>query len=119
MPLATSAPGRVEIDFSVYNPFDLAFMKDPYPVLDRMVSEYPVAFHKDINAWMVSPHDLAAFVLRSPKFSTRMEDWNNYRPSRLGQDTLYDQVHKLAMNNVGPEEHMRLRRLTAPAFSRR
>jgi len=77
------------------------------------------AFHKDIGAWMVSPHDLAAFVLRSPKFSTRMEDWSNYRPSRLGQDTLYDQVRKLTMVNAVPDEHMRIRRLTAPAFSRR
>jgi cytochrome P450 len=119
MPLATTAPGRVEIDFSVYNPFDMAFMTNPNPVLDRMVNEYPVAFHRDIGAWMVSPHDLASFVLRSPKFSTRMQDWNNYRPSRLGEDTLYDQVHKKGFNAVGPEEHMRLRRLTAPAFSRR
>jgi cytochrome P450 len=115
----TTAPGRVEIDFAVYNPFDMAFMTDPIPVLERLLNEYPVAFHKDIGAWMVSPHDLAAFVLRSPKFSTKMTDWNNYRPSRLGADTLYDQVHKLSMTNVGPEEHMRLRRLTAPAFSRR
>jgi len=119
MALTTTAPGRVEIDFSVYNPFDVAFMNDPIPVLDRMLSQYPVAFHKNIGAWMVSPHELAAFVLRSPKFSTRMTDWNNYKPSRLGQDTLYDQVHRLSMTNVGAEEHMRLRRLTAPAFSRR
>jgi cytochrome P450 len=119
MARTATAPGRVEIDFSVYNPFDMAFMTDPFPVLDRMLSEYPVAFHRDIGAWMVSPHELAAFVLRSPKFSTRMEDWNNYQPSRLGQDTLYDQVHQRAMNNVGPAAHMRLRRLTAPAFSRR
>jgi cytochrome P450 len=119
MTLTTTAPGRVEIDFSVYNPFDIAFMTNPVPVLERLLNDYPVAFHKDIGAWMVSPHDLAAFVLRSPKFSTKMTDWNNYRPSRLGADTLYDQVHRLSMTNVGPEEHMRLRRLTAPAFSRR
>jgi cytochrome P450 len=119
MAVTTTAPGRVEIDFSVYNPFDVAFMNDPIPVLDRMLSHYPVAFHKNIGAWMVSPHDLAAFVLRSPKFSTRMQDWNNYQPSRLGQDTLYDRVHRRSMTNVGTEEHMRFRRLTAPAFSRR
>jgi cytochrome P450 len=119
MSAATTAPGRVEIDFSVYNPFDMALMKDPFPVLDRMLTEYPVAFHKDIGAWMVSPHDLAAFVLRSPRFSTRMEDWKDYQPTRIGRETLYDKVHELSMSNVGPEQHMRLRRLTGPAFSRR
>jgi cytochrome P450 len=119
MTIATSAPGRVEIDFTVYNPFDMAFMKDPFPVLDRMLSEFPVAFHKDIGTWMVSTHELAAYVLRSPRFSTRMEDWKDYKPTRGGQDTLYDRVHELSMSSVRPVQHMRLRRLTAPAFSRR
>jgi cytochrome P450 len=115
----TSAPGRVEIDFSVYNPFDMAFMKDPYPVLDRMLTEYPVAFHKDVKAWMVSPHDLASFVLRSPKFSTRRADWNDYKPPPVGEKNLYHRVQEQSMGTVAPEQHLRLRRLTAPAFSRR
>ena len=119
MTLATTAPGRVEIDFSVYNPFDSGFMTDPYPVLDRMVSLYPVAYHKDVKAWMVSPHDLASFVLRSPLFSTKMADWNDYQPSTAGLGTLFGDMRERSMGNVGPEEHMRLRRLTAPAFSRR
>jgi cytochrome P450 len=119
MTLETAAPGRAEIDFSVYNPFDMAFMKDPFPVLDRMVSEYPVAYHKDVKAWMVSPHDLAAHVLRSPEFSTRMADWKDYAPAPRGQDALYYQMQALSMGQVGPGQHMRLRRLTAPAFSRR
>jgi cytochrome P450 len=119
MTAVTSAPGRVEIDFSVYNPFSMELMKDPFPVLDRMLSEFPVAWHRDIGAWMVSPHDLALHVLRSPEFSTRMTDWNNYQPSTAGEGTLYAKVHALSMSNVGPEQHMRLRRLTAPAFSRR
>jgi cytochrome P450 len=118
MTLDTVAPGRVEIDFSVYDPYDIAFMKDPFPVLDRMLTEYPVAYHKDVSAWMVSPHELAAHVLRSQQFSTRMKDWKDYRPAP-GGETLYDQVRSLSMGDAGPGQHMRLRRLTAPAFSRR
>ena len=119
MTIATTAPGRVEIDFSVYNPFDPAFMTDPFPVLDRMLTQYPVAFHRDIGAWMVSPHELAAFVLRSPRFSTRMADWKDYKPALVGEENLYHATHDLSMTSVGPEQHLRLRRLTAPAFSRR
>lgn len=120
MPLTATAPGRVEIDYSVYNPYDMAFMKEPFPVLERMLNEFPVAFHRDVNAWFVSPHDLAAEVLRSPRFSTRWADWKDAPPPRSADEwTLYDKVLSISMINAGPERHMRLRRLTAPAFSRR
>jgi cytochrome P450 len=120
MSLTTTARGRVEIDFSIYNPYDMAFMKEPFPVLERMLNEFPVAFHKDLNAWFVSPHDLAAEVLRSPRFSTRWAYWKDAPPPRPDDEwTLFEKVRTIAMNNVGPEQHMRLRRLTAPAFSRR
>jgi cytochrome P450 len=119
MTLATSAPGRVEIDFSVYNPYDPSFMTDPWPVLDRMRTQYPVAFHKDLNAWMVSPHDLILQVLRSPRYSTKIDDWKDYQPSTAGEGTLFAQVREYSLSVVSPQEHMRLRQLTGPAFSRR
>jgi cytochrome P450 len=120
MPSATTVPGRAEIDYSIYDPFDMAFMKEPFPVLERMLSDFPVVFHKDINAWFVAPHDLAAEVLRSPRFSTRWEDWKDAPPPRPQDEwTLFDRVMSIAMTNVSPQQHMRLRRLTAPAFSRR
>jgi cytochrome P450 len=119
MTVATSAPGRAEIDFSVYNPFDPGFMTDPYPVLDRLLTQYPLAYHKDINAWMVSPHDLALQVLRSPRFSTKMDDWNDYEPSTAGEGTLFAKVREYSLSAVSPQAHQRLRQLTAPAFSRR
>jgi cytochrome P450 len=71
MPAAAAVPGRAEIDFSVYDPFAMDFLENPFPVLERMLNEFPVAFHRDINAWFVSPHELAAEVLRSPRFTAR------------------------------------------------
>ena len=119
MPATATASGRLEIDFSVYNPFAMSFIENPFPVLERMLNEFPVAFHKDINAWFVSPHELAAEVLRSPRFSTRQADWKDAPPPPAGTWTLWDRLQEVSMINVGPEQHMRLRRLTAPAFSRR
>ena len=120
MPSAAAVPGRAEIDFSVYDPFAMDFLENPFPVLERMLNEFPVAFHRDLNAWFVSPHELAAEVLRSPRFSTRVEDWKDAPPSRPADEwTLWDRLQEIAMVNVEPEQHMRLRRLTAPAFSRR
>lgn len=120
MPAKATVSRRLEIDYSVYNPFAMAFIENPFPVLERMLNEFPVAFHKDINAWFVSPHELAAEVLRSPRFSTRLADWKDAPPPRPADKwTLLDRLQEIAMVNVGPEQHMRLRRLTAPAFSRR
>jgi cytochrome P450 len=120
MPPTNTKHGRVEIDLSVYNPFDAGFMSDPFPVLERMLNEFPVAFHKEINGWLVSPYELAAEVLRSPRFSTRWSDWKDAPPARPEEEwTLFDRVQALSVLSVGPEDHMRIRRLTAPAFSRR
>jgi hypothetical protein len=44
-----------------------AFMKGTFPVLELMLNEFPVAFHKDLNALFVSPHDRPA----QPRFSTQ------------------------------------------------
>jgi cytochrome P450 len=120
----TQAPARttdrVEIDFSIYNPYDPAWVRDPFPTLDLLLDKYPVAYHTGINAWMVSPHELALEVLRSPRFSTRFSDWNEAPPTRPEDEwTLYDKAQSLSLATVSASEHMRLRRLTAPAFSRR
>ncbi|MBL7488539.1 cytochrome P450 [Frankia sp. AgB1.9] len=112
--------GRVEIDLSVYNPFDVESVRDPYPSVERLLADYPVAFHKDLNAWLVSPHDLVAEILRDPRYSTRFADWKDApAPKAEAEWNLYDKLQSLALPVVAPAEHMRLRRLTAPAFSRR
>ncbi len=111
---------RVEIDFSVYNPFTPEFAADPWPTLDRLLHEFPVAFHADLGVWFVSPHDLAHEVLRSARMSTNMQDWDNAPAPKPEEEwTLYEKVQQHTLLNVAPTEHQRLRRLTAPAFSRR
>jgi cytochrome P450 len=116
----TVATDRVEIDFSIYNPFSMEFARDPFPAFDRLLTEFPVAYHRDINLWLVSPHDLALEVLRSPRFSTRFEDWNNAPPTKPREEwDLYDLQRSASMASVSSRDHQRLRKLTAPAFSRR
>src|ERR1700744_4439502 len=120
MPAKATVSGRVEIDFSVYNPFAMSFIENPFPVLEHMLNEFPVAFHKDINAWFVSSHELAAEVLRPPVSRPGRGEWRPPPPLPPADKwTLWDRLQEISMINVGPEQHMRLRRLTAPAFSRR
>ena len=82
MTQALTSTDRVEIDFDVYNPFDPAFVADPFSTFERLLEEFPVAFHTGINAWLISPHDLVFEALRSPKFSTRFADWNDAPPKK-------------------------------------
>jgi cytochrome P450 len=118
MPEATAS--RLEIGFADYNPFDEGFVRDPFPVFERLLAQYPVAFHTGLNAWFVTPHDLAAEVLRSPRFSTNFADWKGAPPRKPQAEwNLCDRMQAHSMATVAPAEHLRLRRLTAPAFSRR
>src|SRR3954451_10978640 len=73
---ATST-ARAEIDFSVYDPKSMEFVRNPWPVWERMRDEFPLAFHTDLGVWMISPHDLALEVTRSPRFSTSFSDWEH------------------------------------------
>jgi cytochrome P450 len=120
MTATVTGTDRVEIDFSIYNPFSQEFADNPWPTLDLMLREYPVAYHRDINAWMVSPHALALEVLRSPRFSTRFTDWKDAPPQKPESEwNLFDKAQSLSLATVDPATHQRLRRLAAPAFSRR
>jgi len=118
--MAQMATDRVEIDFSVYNPFDKEFVRDPFPQFTRLLEEYPVAFHTGLNAWIVAPHDLVTEILRSPRFSCQFSDWKDAPPRKPESEwNLYEQVQARGLATASPSEHQRLRRLTAPAFSRR
>ena len=117
MPASVAAPGRAEIDFSVFNPYDPEWVRDPFPVINRLLNESPVAYHRDLRVWLVTSHELIMEVLRSERFSTRIEDWNEWNPGPSRPDLLYDRVPRLS--NLDPVTHQKVRRLTAPAFSRR
>jgi cytochrome P450 len=117
---ADTATDRLEIDFDVYNPFDPEFVRDPFAQFERLTRQYPVAFHTGINAWLVTTHDLTAELLKSPKFSSSFADWNDAPPEKPEDEwTIYERVMSRSLLTVGPKDHLRLRRLTAPAFSRR
>jgi cytochrome P450 len=108
-----------KVDFTVYNPFDAEFARNPWPVFERMLIDYPVAYHTGLKAWLVAPHELAWEVTRSPRFSTNFADWNDAPPSKPESEwSLYDRVGANNLGVVSRADHLRLRKLTAPAFSR-
>ena len=56
MSTAASA-GRVEIDGTIFNPYSKDFIRSPWATWERLVKEFPVAWHKELQMWVVSSHD--------------------------------------------------------------
>lgn len=113
------ADGRRTIDFEVYNPFSPEFIHNPRPTWRRLLEDYPVAWHKDMGFWVVTPHDLVFETLRNPVMSMLIKDWEN-APLPVPESEKTD-FHRAADNSllaVTPQQHVRLRKLTQPAFSR-
>jgi cytochrome P450 len=118
------APGaaghRVEIDNSIYNPLLPDFIRDPWPAWNVLVKDYPIAYHKDLHMWVVNTHELCADILKNPKFTPNWNQWEFMPPPDPNAKlTLFDQVMARSLVALPPAEHLRLRKLTLPAFSRK
>jgi cytochrome P450 len=103
----------------VFNPFDPAFVADPYAEYRRMREEAPV-YQSPFGLWMLFRYDDAVHLLRDPTLS--VEDDNatiNFRvqiESAAGDRARRGQR---AMLNVDPPDHTRLRGLVSQAFTPR
>lgn len=111
---------RIEIDSTIYDPFDPAFIRDPWPVWRKLVREYPIAFHRDLHMWFVNTHELCSDLLKNPKFTPNFQKWE-FTPPRdpNAPITDYDRVMDRSLIVLDPANHLRVRKLTMPAFSRK
>lgn len=111
--------GRCAIGFDVYNPFSPDFIHDPRPTWRRLLKDYPVAWHKEMGFWVVTPHDLVFETLRNPVMSMLIKDWEKApAPVPESEKTDFHRSADKSLLAATPKEHVRLRKLTQPAFSR-
>jgi cytochrome P450 len=119
MSAASAVPGRVEIDASHFNPYSKDFIRSPWATWTRLVAEFPVAWHKDLNMWVVSSHDACLDMLKDNRFSTNFRDWEFAPPVKPDdQKNEFEKAIDAGLFAVGPQRHLQLRKLTMPAFSR-
>lgn len=117
-PTATPS-GRVEIDGRVFNPFAPDFIRDPEPVWQRLLRDYPVAWHKDLQMWIVSTHERCSEMLKNNVFTPNYRVWEHAPPPKAEDDKNdFDRMTDHSLFMVSPQAHLRLRKLTMPAFSR-
>jgi cytochrome P450 len=119
MTIAQPAPGRVEIDGSIFNPYSKDFIRSPWSTWERLVKDFPVAWHKDLNMWVVSSHDALSEMLKDNRFSTNYKHWEHApAPKPKEQQNHFERAIDSGLFAVEVKGHLRLRKLTMPAFSK-
>lgn len=113
------AAGRVEIDGRIFNPYSKDFIRNPDPVWQTLMRDYPIAWHKDLQMWLVSTHELCEKLLKDNRFTPNFRAWEFAPPPKPEkQKNDFDRAFEKGFFAVSPQDHLRLRKLTLPAFSR-
>ena len=118
----TTTAGPTPADLG-YDPWDPAFVADPYPALARLRDEAPVAFDERTNQWIVSRFADVNALLRDRRLGRRYthvathEEWGRTPPPH-DQAAFWDLLD-LQMIDMEPPDHTRLRRLVTKAFTPR
>src|SRR5688572_17950069 len=86
------AAARPEIGTDYYNPSDRTFIRDPWPVWNRLVREYEICFHRDLQMWFINSHELSAQALRHPKFSQNHMYWSKATKMDLGEPNDFEKL---------------------------
>jgi cytochrome P450 len=115
----TAAAGRIEIDASLFNPYSKDFIRSPWATWERLVKEFPVAWHKQLNMWVVSSHDACLDMLKDNRFSTNYKNWEFAPPDKPWEEKNdFEKAIDSGLFAVDAMRHLRLRKLTMPAFSK-
>lgn len=116
---ATETTGRIEINGTVFNPYSKDFIREPDPAWQVLMRDYPIAWHKDLQMWLVSTHELCDKVLKDNRFTPNFFAWEFAPPPKTEADkTDFDRAFEKGFFAVSNRDHLRLRKLTLPAFSR-
>jgi len=118
--MSTLAPSPVDLG---YDPWDPAFVADPYPALARLREQAPVVYDERTNQWLVSRHADVNALLRDRRLgrsyrhvATHVE-WGR-TPPPADQAPFWDLLD-LQLIDMEPPDHTRLRRLVTKAFTPR
>src|SRR3546814_18275950 len=69
--------------------------------------------------WVVSSHDALLEMLKDNRFSTNYKHWEFAPPPKpVEQQNHFERAIDAGLFAVDPKEHLRLRKLTMPAFSK-
>jgi cytochrome P450 len=106
-----------------YDPWNPAFVADPYPALARLRTVAPVLYDERTNQWLISRHSDVNALLRDRRLGRSYrhvashEEWGR-TPPPADQAAFWDLLD-VQMIDMEPPDHTRLRRLVTKAFTPR
>jgi cytochrome P450 len=114
-----TAPARIEIDSRIFNPYSKEYIRNPDPVWQVLLRDYPIAWHKELGMWLVSTHELVDKMLKDNRFSPFFGHWEHAPPPKPeSEKNDFDRSYEKGFFAVSPKDHLRLRKLTMPAFAK-
>src|SRR5699024_7461872 len=110
---------RIEMGNEDFNPFDPEFIRNPEPSWQHVLANYPIAFHRDYQMWFVNSHDLCREMLKHEGFTPNYRHWEFAPPPKSEEEKLdFERMMDHSLFMVDRRNHLRLKKLVAPAFSR-
>lgn len=111
----TQAESRYD-DGLFLNPFEPGFFDNPYDQYRRLRAEHPV-HENPLGPWTLTRYDDCSKLLRNPSLSVEDANANADRRARLFTDEERRERGSLAILNLDPPDHTRIRRLVSKAFT--
>ena len=106
-----------------FDPWDPAFIADPYPALARLRDEYPVLYDERTRQWLVTRHEDVSRLLRDRRLGRTYLHVGTYEDmGRTAPPAWHEPFTTLNANGMldrEPPDHTRLRRLVLEAFTPR
>src|SRR4029077_12460639 len=106
-----------------YDPWDAAFVADPYPALARLREGPRALYDERTDQWLVSRHADVNALLRDRRLGRSYlhvashADWG--RPDPPAEEAGFWNLVGLQLIDKEPPDHTRLRRLVTTAFTPR
>lgn len=94
---------------------DPAFIENPYPYYDAMLTQAPVFYHEPSLCWFVTPYALVQPLMRDERLTPDFKAWK-FMPSLPAQND-FDRLCQQLLFGLERKQHLRIRRLAIPAFA--
>lgn len=106
-----------------FDPLDVEFILNPYPLYERMRREAPIFYHAPSGLWFITRHTDVTRLLRDRRLGRQIDHVAD--PASLGippENPAYESFNRLGRHSMfdkEPPDHTRLRSLVHRAFTPR
>jgi len=104
-----------------FEPQDLGFIEDPYPVYDELRREHPLLYDEATDHWLVSRYEDVNALLRDRRggrtyLHMASHEEMGHEPPPTWQDPFWKLINS-GILDMEPPDHTRVRRLVSKAFT--